>query len=162
MPILLARVDDRMIHGQVTVGWSRFFSITQIVVISDELAGDSMQESLLGMAVPEGIVFSLFSTKEAAEKLQDESFVKPNTILLTSSIEEYRKLILDEGFPLAEINIGGLRYPQGGLDVCEGVRLTEKDLAAVDALAAHGVKIEVRTVPSTLKVDLLPLLKEKR
>ena len=52
MPIELVRIDDRLVHGQIVQGWLKVIDINKIVVVSDAVANDRMQQMLLAMAVP--------------------------------------------------------------------------------------------------------------
>lgn len=160
--IVLCRVDDRLIHGQVTVGWSRFLSIGKIVVISDELAQDEIQTSFLAMAVPENAEFAIGSVADVAEKLKDPAFTAPRTCLLAASPREFRKLILEHGVSLGEINIGGQRYVGGQHQVCDGIHLTDEALDDLRALHEAGILVEVRIIPSHTKQPLFDLYKDPR
>lgn len=155
--ILLARVDDRLIHGQVTVGWSRFLDIEKIVVVSDELAADEMQRSFLMMAVPETTDFDLDTVEHVAEKLKNPAYSEKRTLLLAAAPGEYRRLILDHHVDLKEINIGGQRYAAGVHKVCDGVLLTEDAYQDLIALHDAGISVEVRMIPSHDKKDFFKL-----
>ncbi len=155
--IVLARIDDRLIHGQVTVGWSRFLAVEKIVVLSDELADDDVQRSFLAMAVPESTEFDLGSVAEIAARLKDPGYAQRRTLLLAASPSEFRRLILDLGYALPEVNVGGQRYADGRHKVCEGVLLTDEALSDLQALRDAGVKVEVRMIPSNDKKDLFVL-----
>lgn len=159
--ILLARIDDRLIHGQVTVGWSRFLNIEKIIVISDELSIDDNQRQFLALAVPESTDFELYSVEEAAGKLSDPSSVEKKTMLLAASPQEFKRLILDYGIKLMEINLGGQRYKEGRHFVCEGVRLTDEALSDLKALHNAGIAVEVRLIPSNQKQNLFDIYKEE-
>jgi PTS system mannose-specific IIB component len=152
--IVLARIDDRLIHGQVTVGWSRFLGAEKLVVISDEFANDEMQRSFLEMAVPETAAFDLGSVAEIAERLKNPAYLARPTILLAASPREYRRLILDHGAAIAEVNLGGQRTIEGTRKVCDGILLTEEAWQDLVALHDAGVFIDLRMIPSNEKVDL--------
>ncbi len=158
--IVLSRIDDRLIHGQVTVGWSRFLGIEKIVVISDELAQDEIQTSFLAMAVPENAEFAIGSVADIAERLKDPAFTAPRTCLLAASPREFRTLILDLGVPLTEINIGGQRYVGGQHQVCDGIHLTDEALDDLRALYKAGIAVDVRIIPSHTKQSLFALYKD--
>lgn len=158
--IVLCRIDDRLIHGQVTVGWSRFLDIQKIVVISDELANDEMQTSFLAMAVPENAAFAIGTVADIAERLKEPEFTAPRTCLLAASPREFRSLIIDHGADLREINIGGQRYVGGQHQVCDGIHLTDEALSDLRALHAYGVAVEVRIIPSHTKQPLFNLYKD--
>lgn len=157
--IVLSRIDDRLIHGQVTVGWSRYLNIEKIVVISDELAEDENQRSFLAMAVPENAAFDMGTVDQVAERLKDPAYTAPRTLLLAASPIEFRRLILEKGVPLTEINVGGLRYVGGRHQVCDGIHLTDEALEDLKALHDAGVLVEVRIIPSAEKKRLFDLYK---
>ena len=75
MPILLARIDDRLIHGQVVVGWAQALKANHIVVIDDDVAGNDMQKFLFRMATPDDIKLSILKINEAAEIIK-KLFIK--------------------------------------------------------------------------------------
>lgn len=158
--IVLARIDDRLIHGQVTVGWSRFLQVEKIAVISDEYCADEVQRSLLGMAVPEGIDFDLDSVEGIAAKMEDETYVARRTLLLAAAPREYRRLVVDHGIAISEVNLGGQRYEGGRHKVAEAILLTDEALDDLRALRAAGVAIDVRTIPTVEKRDLFELLEK--
>lgn len=158
--IVLARIDDRLIHGQVTVGWSRFLDIEKIVVLSDEIVNDEMQKSLLAMAVPESAEFDVDSVEGVAAKLADPAYTKRRTLLLAASPSEFRRLVIQFGVKLPEVNVGGQRYASGTRKVCDGVLLTDEAWTDLVALRDAGVFVEVRMIPSSVKEDLFKLYKE--
>lgn len=152
--IVLARIDDRLIHGQVTVGWSRFLGAEKIVVISDEFANDELQRSFLAMAVPETAEFDLGSVAEIAERLRTPGYAAKPTILLAAAPREYRRLILEHGAAIAEVNLGGQRTLEGTRKVCDGILLTEEAWRDLVALRDAGVFVDLRMIPSSTKTDL--------
>lgn len=158
--IVLCRIDDRLIHGQVTVGWSRFLDIEKIVVISDDLAGDEIQKSFLAMAVPESAEFDIGSVVDVAERLKDPAYTARRTLLLAASPSEFRRLVLECGVKLTEINVGGQRYADGRHKVCDGVLLTDQALEDLVALRDAGLLVEVRMIPSSEKKDLFKIFLE--
>lgn len=155
--ILLSRIDDRLIHGQVTVGWSRFLNIEKIIVMSDELADDEMQKSFLAIAVPETTEFDIGSVAQVAEKLKDPAYIAPRTLLLAASPSEFRRLVKEYGYALSEVNLGGQRYAAGTHKVCDGVLLTEQAYADLVELRDSGVFVEIRMIPSSEKKDFFEL-----
>lgn len=159
--IVLARIDDRLIHGQVTVGWFRFLDAEKIVVISDELAEDATQRDFLKMAVPETATFDLGSVAEIAERLKDPAYAETPTILLAASPREFCRLILDYGVTLPEVNLGGQRYADGTHKVCDGILLTEEAWRDLKALKEAGVFIDLRMIPSSGKTDLFAVYAPK-
>src|SRR5208282_5643112 len=83
--VVLARVDDRLIHGQVVVGWARHCQADCIIVANDAVSADPMQRTLLPMAVPQGIEVAIYRLKEAADRLSGGAHAAKRAILLFAS-----------------------------------------------------------------------------
>ena len=64
MPIVLVRIDDRLVHGQIVQGWLKNIDVNKIVVVSDSAATDDMQKMLMAMAVPIGIELEVNTVKD--------------------------------------------------------------------------------------------------
>ncbi|MBL4889375.1 MAG: PTS sugar transporter subunit IIB [Candidatus Lindowbacteria bacterium] len=152
--IVLSRIDDRLIHGQVTVGWSRFLEIERIIVISDELADDETQKMLLSMAVPENIEFELYTVDVTASKILADEYVKDKTMLLAASALEFHQLIVKHKVEISELNLGGQRYSGGPHKINESIQITEDSFQMLKAIRDLGVEIDIRTIPTSTKLML--------
>ena len=84
MPVVLCRIDDRLIHGQVVEGWLRIINAEHIVIVSDEVAKDEMQQALLSLAVPRNIKVSSFAVEESAVKVTENPLQKCRLLLLSN------------------------------------------------------------------------------
>jgi mannose/fructose/N-acetylgalactosamine-specific phosphotransferase system component IIB len=85
MPILLTRIDDRLIHGQVVVGWAQELKINHIIVINDEIVKNDMQKFLFRMATPNDINLSILTTEEAALKIKGREYDDDLAMLLVKN-----------------------------------------------------------------------------
>jgi PTS system mannose-specific IIB component len=157
MSVLLARVDDRLIHGQVVVGWSRALDADCLVVANDAVAADPMQRTLLPMAVPPHIKVAIWRISEAAEAVAAGRLPGARCILLFASLTD-ALMFKRGGGPLPELNIGGIRLAPGRHQLRTAVALGPDDVAAARALAEAGVEMTVRMVPGEAPEPLLPLL----
>ncbi|MCX7698767.1 MAG: PTS sugar transporter subunit IIB [Candidatus Goldbacteria bacterium] len=160
MPILLTRIDDRLIHGQVVVGWAQALKSNHIVVIDDDIAGNEMQKFLFRMATPTDIKLSILTIKEAAEIIKKRGFDEDYTILLLKSPENAYKLI-KAGGKLSSINIGGMHFGEGKIQLFDAVFVDEKDIEYIELLNKEGVALEVRMVPTDQKKDVIKVIDEK-
>ena len=160
MDILLIRIDDRLIHGQVVVGWVKALGIHRLVVVNDVIAKNSMQKTLMEMAVPSGLKVSFLTVEEAARTCKPSD---PNEkcLLLFSNPQD----VLDfgqQGGGLASINVGGMHFCEGKQQVSKTVCVDEKDIQAFRNLKQKGIELEVRAVPGDVREPLekyLPQLK---
>lgn len=157
MSVLLARVDDRLIHGQVVVGWARALEADCLIVANDAVAADPMQRTLLPMAVPPQMKVAIMRVREAAEAVAGGHLPGQRAILLFSSLGD-ALLFKRAGGPLPDLNVGGIRLAPGRRPLRTAVALGPEDIGAAHGLAADGTSINVRMVPGEEPEDMLPLI----
>lgn len=160
MPILLARVDDRLIHGQVVVGWAQALKANHICVINDEAAKSEMQKSLFRMATPSDIKLSVMSVEQATAALKARAFDDEDTIILFKNPHDALQLAKNGG-KIGELNIGGMHFTEGKTQICDAVFLNEADMECFYTLHEMKVGLEVRMVPTDSKKDLLKSIEDK-
>lgn len=160
MPIVLTRIDDRLIHGQVVEGWLKAINVNHIVVISDDVARDKMQQALLGMAVPSSVTVTVLAVDDAAASLQRGTFEKDSVLLLLTRPADVLRLI-ERGVSIPSVNIGGMHYAQGKTQLLRNLSVDGGDVNALFSLADRGVELEGRILPRDERVDILEVLKEK-
>jgi PTS system N-acetylgalactosamine-specific IIB component len=157
VPLLLARVDDRLVHGQVAHGWGAALRPTLFLVVSDALAADPARCDLYLFAVPEGARGRCVSVREALEPATREAIERERAVLLFPSIDEALRLV-EGGFPLGELNLGGLHHAPGKEPVLPYVFLDEADRERLRRLDALGVRVAARDLPSNPEHPLADLL----
>lgn len=157
MSVLLARVDDRLIHGQVVVGWARALEADCLVVANDAVAADPMQRTLLPMAVPPQMKVAILRLTEAADAVARGLLPGKRVILLFASLPDAAQFVRSGG-PLKDLNIGGIRLAPGRQVLRTAVALGPEDVAAARELSAAGTALTLRMVPGEAPEPLLPLL----
>jgi PTS system mannose-specific IIB component len=158
MEIQLLRIDDRLIHGQVVVGWVKALNIQRLAVVNDAIANNNMQKTLMEMAVPSGLKVSFFSVAEAALKCKADGG-QERTLLLFASPKDVLAF-LDQGVPVTTINIGGMHFCEGKNQVSKTVCVSPEDIEALIALRKKGLELEVRAVPGDSKEMLEKFIPE--
>ncbi len=153
MSLVLARIDDRLIHGQVVVGWARATQANCIVVANDAVAADPMQRTLLPMAVPQSIDVVIYRVREAAEKLSGGAHASKRVILLFSSPMD-TLAFMKAGGELQELNVGGIRFGPGKEQVRKSVSLGPDEKAALRELSQAGLEIYLQMVPGETREPL--------
>jgi len=149
MNLVLARIDDRLIHGQVTVGWGRKLHPDHIVLACDEVAGDPWQARVYAMSVPPEMAVSVLTVIEAARALGvpgGGDLQGRRVMLLTASARDMQRLVA-AGVPVARVNVGGMHYARGKRELLAGVFVDQDDLAALSYLDEAGLDVSVQTVP---------------
>ena len=147
MPLLLARIDDRLIHGQVAHGWGRALRPTLLVIVSDSLRADPDRADLYLFAVPEGARGRVVSVAEALDPAFRNEVDAERTILLFAGPEDALRLV-EGGFPIRELNVGGLHHAPGRREVLPYVFLDDADRARLRSLQRLGVRVHAQDLPS--------------
>ena len=146
MPVVLARVDDRLIHGQVTVGWSQQLNPHRILLANNAIAADSWQSRVYGSSVPPHIKVSILSLAAAVHHLAQPEHLPEKTLLLTATVSEMAELA-GMGAPLADINLGGLHFGAGKKEMLSQFYVDQTDLAGFTRLLATGHGLCAQMVP---------------
>lgn len=157
MGITLLRVDDRLIHGQVVEGWVPFLKVDLVVVVSDAAAADEIQTALMKMALPPTVGLLVLPVSEAAASLASPQLAARKALVLVPGPSEALALV-EKGLKIDRVNVGGLHYTVGKVQLGRALFLDEKDRLALRALAAKGVRLEGRALPGDAEEDLTAAL----
>jgi mannose/fructose/N-acetylgalactosamine-specific phosphotransferase system component IIB len=153
--IILYRVDDRLVHGQVVEGWVPHLRAEELAVVSDEIAGDETRRLIMRFATPEGVDLKILTVDEAAAYLPEAEKSGRKVLLLLPGLAEALSLS-GKGFKIPSLNIGGMHYSAGkNLSIGKAIFLNEADCSALKALSSAGIEIEGRGVPSDKPLNLM-------
>jgi len=160
LPIALYRIDERLIHGQVVIGWGNQLRPGRYVVVDDELADSEWEQDLYRLgAAGADVVFA--SVEKARGELAGWRADDTKTILLTRDIATMRALAAGGLMEGESVNLGGLRHGPGREEVLTYLHLNDEDREGLEALAASGVKVSARDLPDAHKVTLETLCKSR-
>jgi len=157
MGIVLCRIDDRLIHGQVVEGWFHHLHPDLVVVADDAAAENTFQRSLMEIVVPYGVRTEVLPVREAVERCLAGEFSSYRGILLFRHPRDVMKAI-SCGLLLEEINLGGLHSMGKTQFLGQGVNASKGDIMELQAILDSGIQVEVRTVPAEPSVNLKSLL----
>ena len=157
MSIALFRIDDRLIHGQVVVGWGQPLDIRFIVLVDDNVATCDWEQDLYRMGVPPEMEVVFVDVAEAVRKY-DEFMSDPRRgIILTPDIETMQRLV--EGVPaIREVNVGGIHHRAGRTQKMRYVFLAPDEEAQLRELIGTGIKVSAQDVPTARKVPMKEVL----
>lgn len=150
--ILLTRIDNRLIHGQVATQWNSTLGANLILVANDEVATDSMRQKLMNMAAPSGVATRYFSIQKTIDVIHKAS-PRQKIFIIVDSPEDALKLV-EGGVPIKVLNIGNMHMAEGKRQVATTVAVNDADVEAFKKLQQHGVTLEIQRVPSTPKEDV--------
>lgn len=141
--ITLTRIDGRLIHGKVTVGYTRRYGANYIVVTNNELAASTFQKNMMKMAAPAGTEIEIFSIDETAEIIKEEKLADKTILLLVKSPIDLVSLI-EKGCTFSKVNVGGVINEGANIKMTKEVMATDEELAAWKKLDEMGVEMEVQ------------------
>lgn len=146
MKIVWVRVDDRLVHGQVVVGWSRTVGATHILVADDEAARDNTQKTLMRLAAPPGVKVTILPVAEAAAALVNNKFGRDNVMVLVRGPQPLLDLAKN-GVKLTRVNVGNVRAAPGRERLTKEVAANQEELAAWQELDRLGITLEAVWLP---------------
>jgi fructose-specific PTS system IIB component len=162
MPIVLLRIDDRYIHGQVTVGWTRAYGVNEIWVVDDFIASNPMMKQLQIALAPPGTKVSVLTVKEAIEKIKSGNYDKRNKIMIiVAKPKDCLKIFKEAGKILDWINVGQSAWKQGKVLVVKNFAVGPEDVEAFKELAKMGVELRYQMLPEDRPQNFYKLLKAK-
>lgn len=157
MAIVLARVDDRLIHGQVATNWIKVTAPQIVVVVDDKLPDDPLQVQILRLAAPPGVKVYVQTPEKIGGKLLSGALDSYRVMLIFAGLEAPLKL-LEMGVPIPSVNIGGMRFREGREQLSKTISMTPQERQMGKKIIAMGVELEHRLLNSDSKMDVGPLL----
>jgi mannose/fructose/sorbose-specific phosphotransferase system IIB component len=158
MPLVQVRIDDRLIHGQVVVGWRNTLKPGRIVLCSDEVATSDWQRTIYMSAVPEDLIASVLTIKETIETIHSSRHDDERILLLVDSPKSIVRLV-EAGVNIQEVNVGGMHFKPGKNQIAPFIFVDEDDINNFRKLYDKGIKLDGRDVPTRQSVDIAKELK---
>jgi PTS system mannose-specific IIB component/fructoselysine and glucoselysine-specific PTS system IIB component len=154
--LVLHRIDDRLIHGQVVVGWGQPLDIRFIVLVDDQVAASEWEQELYRMGVPPDMEVYFLSVSNAVAELPRFRADSREGILLTGDIDTMRRLVDAGG--ITNINLGGIHHRTGRTQRLRYVFLNNDEEAALREIATLGVSVSAQDVPGARPIPLDDML----
>jgi PTS system mannose-specific IIB component/fructoselysine and glucoselysine-specific PTS system IIB component len=157
MSIILCRIDDRLIHGQVVIGWGRAMGIDLIILVDDQVAASEWEQELYRMAVPPEIEVRFVTMADAARQMSEWQSNGKRGLVLTGDLETMAALRTSSPDVVQRINLGGIHHRAGRRERLPFIYLTDQELGTLKALEAGGAVITAQDLPTTAPVALRAL-----
>jgi len=158
MSVVLFRIDERLIHGQVVMGWGPQLAVEHYVVVDDELAASQWEQDLYRLGLPDTASADFLTVSAAKERLSDLDADSRPIVVLTRTIAAMNGLAEGDALRGREVNIGGLHHAVGRTERVPYVFLGQTEEAGLQALAEEGVVLSARDLPGSRAVKLEALL----
>lgn len=157
LKINLARIDTRLLHGQVATAWTPDSKANRIIVASDAVAQDELRKQLIKQAAPNGVKANVVPIKKLIEVSKDPRFGETKALILFETPQEALQAI-EGGVPITELNVGSMAHSTGKTMVSQALSMDKADVATFEKLRDLGVTFDVRKVPNDSKKDLFDLI----
>lgn len=157
MNIGLARIDDRLIHGQVATRWTKETNVTRIIVVSDEVAADTVRKTLLTQVAPPGVTAHVVDVAKMIRVWNNPKYAGDRVMLLFTNPTDVERVV-EGGVNIKSVNIGGMAFRQGKTQVNNAISVDEKDIEAFKKLNERGIELEARKVSTDQKLKMMDLI----
>ena len=155
--IVLTRIDNRLVHGQVATQWCGAIGANLILVANDEVAGNSLRQGLMNMAAP-SYAQTRFFTLEKTINIIHRASANQHIAIICESPQDVLKLV-EGGVPIKKVNIGNMHMAEGKRQVATSVAVDDDDVATFRKLQELGVELEIKRVPDTPAENIEKLFK---
>jgi len=161
VPSIILRIDDRLVHGQVIVGWGSYYPIQEYAVVDDEIAANEWERNLLIMAVPPTVEAQVLTIPHGVAYIRKHLNAPGVRMVLVSSPRQI--LQMDAlGLPLKTVNVGGMHFREGRKQYLNYLFLNAEEVHLFRQLMEKGYTFECQDVPTSGKVDLIKVLERTK
>ncbi|MDQ0203243.1 PTS sugar transporter subunit IIB [Pectinatus haikarae] len=155
--VVLVRIDDRLIHGQVMTSWLNFTQATKIMVIDDDVAGDLFMKNVLKNAVPGNVGLGVFSVDRAAERLV-KGFKDHDKVIILVKFPKTLYRLLEKGIKFDNINIGGMGANINRHKFYKNISASDEEREIFKNMMDKGCKLEIRIIAEDNRIDIAKYL----
>lgn len=157
MGIIHARVDERLLHGQVAMTWTNLTGANRIIVVNDAVVKDEILIGALKMAKPSGVKLSILSINKAIKNILSGKYEEDKAFLITQNIKDMEKII-NGGISLSTFNVGNISAKENSVAIKKSVSLTKEDIDILKRLTESGIKITAQMVPTESDESIIKFL----
>ena len=158
---VLARIDSRLLHGQVATAWTKTVKPTRIIVVSDSVAKDELRKNLIEQAAPPGVKANVVPVDKMIQVAKDPRFGNTKAMLLFETPQDALRAI-EGGVDVKELNIGSMAHSVGKIAVSKVLSLGKDDVKTFEKLKAKGIQFDVRKVPNDSKENMDDIIKKAK
>ena len=156
--IVLARVDDRLIHGEVVSVWTPSLSVNRIVIADDGVAADKFNSRVLKALAPGGVKVNVYSVETAGEKLKEDEIKGERIMVLAKSPITFRRLV-EKGVLIREVNLGGMGLRDERIPFIKNVSASPAEMEAMKDMRSKNVRVYYQLVPEQQVIEVDDYLK---
>ena len=159
--VVLARVDTRLLHGQVATTWTKMTGPDRIIVCSDAVSKDELRKSMIIQAAPPGVKVHVVPVSKIIEVAHDPRFGATKALLLFETPQDALRAI-EGGVPIKELNLGSMAHSVGKVVVTQALAMDQNDLDTLEKIKDANVSFDVRKVPADKAENFDALIKKAK
>ena len=159
--IVLARVDSRLLHGQVATAWTKSVNPSRIIVVSDAVAKDDLRKKLIEQAAPPGVKANVIPVDKMIEVSKDPRFGNTKALLLFENPQDVLRAV-EGGVDITEVNVGSMAHSVGKVVVSKVLSMGTDDVKTFEDLKERGIKFDVRKVPNDSRDNMDEILRKAK
>lgn len=157
---VLARIDSRLLHGQVATAWTKRTNPTRIIVVSDSVSKDELRKKLIQQAAPPGVKAHVVPIQQMIKLAKDDQhFGGQRALLLFENPQDVLRAV-EGGVPLETVNVGSMAHSPGKVQSNKVLAFSQNDIETFKRLKDIGIKFDVRKVPNDSKGNIDEILKK--
>lgn len=156
--VVLARVDDRLIHGEVVSVWTPSLSVNRIIIADDGVAADVFNKRVLKALAPDGVKVNVYTVEDASEKLKGEPKPGEKIMVLAKTPVTFQRMV-ESGVAIKEVNLGGMGLRDERKTFIKNVACDAKEIAAIKELASKNVRVYYQLVPEQQIIETTDYIK---
>ena len=157
---VLARIDSRLLHGQVATGWTRSTNPDRIIVVSDNVAKDELRKNMLKQAAPAGVHVHVVPIEQMIKLAKDDKHFGGTKAMLLFETPQDALRAIEGGVPIKVLNVGSMAHSAGKVQPNKVLAFDQNDIDTYHKLEKDGVEFDVRKVPSDSKDNLDAIMKK--
>lgn len=151
--ILLVRIDNRLVHGQVGVTWTSSLGANLLVVVDDEAASQPVQQQLMTMTAESAGVGIRFFTVQKTINVIAKAAPSQKIFIVCKTPETVKKLV-DGGVPIEKVNVGNMHFSEGKRAITKKVYVDDEDIENLRYIKSKGVEVYIQDTPGDIKHDI--------
>ncbi|MDR3330804.1 MAG: PTS sugar transporter subunit IIB [Endomicrobium sp.] len=160
MSIVLVRIDDRLVHGQIVQGWLKMILVDILLVVSDIVACDKMQQMLMTLAMPSDVRLDMKNLKDATNAIISGQYNKKRVMILLVCPDDVLYMI-EKGADFKSVNVGGMHFVNGKRQLFYNICVDDKDIESLYKIYSKGIEVEGRILPDGERVNIMPVIEKE-
>ncbi|CAQ82867.1 MULTISPECIES: PTS N-acetylgalactosamine transporter subunit IIB [Photorhabdus] len=154
--ILMTRIDNRLVHGQVGVTWTNSLGANLVLVANDQVASDLVQQNLMDMVVSDGVQTRYFTLQKTIDVIHKAA--ERQKIFIVCKTPQDVLTLVKGGVPISFVNVGNMHFAEGKRQIHKTVSVDDSDVVVFRELEQLGITCEVRRVPDEAGEPIAKLL----